>query len=826
MKRAMAAIAIGSVLIWNMSPVGSAFQGSPDCMVSPASIDFGRADAGSSVEATLTVTNVNPGAFTFTLNTIVSDNPVFSVVSTVPPLPATLLSGNSVTVTVRFTCPPGVTGRQTGRLTLITTPPKVGPPGVFVCGPVMVTGVCGSEPAQSGTIEPETGGTVTDPATGASIEIPRNTLRNRVRVSVLTLNSPLRISRINNNCGVPIQTDERFPDVRGFSRATDIVRFEVNPCGTIVFGPSARITMGLLRSLFPRGLPLGSSLRLFELARSEGQPIFLDTGIVARVTGPGRFPGLGDFVSVPDIPVFSTFAAFCSGDVCEAGAPLSLAVAQAGENNRLFFPNIVTNGRQTRISIANPDLSATLPVTFTAYNEIGAEVGHQSQTVPVNRQESFQVSTLFPDFTGGSIIAERQGGGLMAGFYEIADNFAAPTILSGSSGVQTPQPALIFPSIKSANGGITEIRVFNSNASEVTIKLAGFTSLGDRINPTNSAQQALSEIMLPGFGTLVLSSTGSSNPYDVQLNFAALDGGYVIVQTTDGRGVTGGEIFGEMIGGLLTLAALNGLSFPSGCLASSTDAGACHVDTSPESPVPSVLGQRTLYATDLESNPAETILSLVNVSDSPAGFALTAFDPVGRFLKTVPRMGFITIGPHQVFHASMLDLFGFNPSPGYVRVEDQSSSFVGPLISRRTISGSFTTTVPLIADDPQLAQTATNTFFSRVQLDPPSASPGQTTGMLVFNPNNNPLQFTITVVDDNGVRRQSVPQGLVARGIFTRVRFSLSTLFPNLAVSGGFARVQVTTPPGPGQGGRIIPVASYRVSSVVSAVPQQSAQPE
>jgi hypothetical protein len=57
--------------------------------------------------------------------------------------------------------------------------------------------------------------------------------------------------------------------------------------------------------------------------------------------------------------------------------------------------------------------------------------------------------------------------------------------------------------------------------------------------------------------------------------------------------------------------------------------------------------------------------------------------------------------------------------------------------------------------------------------------------------------------------------------MFTRVQQSLNVLFPNVTVSSGFAQVLVTTAPGPGLGGRLIPVAAYRSSPVVSTVPSQ-----
>jgi hypothetical protein len=218
----------------------------------------------------------------------------------------------------------------------------------------------------------------------------------------------------------------------------------------------------------------------------------------------------------------------------------------------------------------------------------------------------------------------------------------------------------------------------------------------------------------------------------------------------------------------------------------------------------------------LENTPAESILYLVNVSDRPAPLAFSAFSELGQFRATVPATGFMTINPHQVFQMSVVELFGFNPSPGYVRVEDPNSAFVGGIINR--ISGRYGTAVPIIPDDPRLAQTATTTAFSRLEL-----MSGTTTGMVILNPNNNPLGFTIKATDENGIARESPPQMVAPRGTFARV--SVGVLFPNIFVRSGFAQVQVTTEPGPGMGGHVIPVAVYRSGTVVSTVPPQNKQP-
>jgi hypothetical protein len=674
-------------------------------------------------------------------------------------------------------------------------------------------------PCDGAEILPDDGGMVTDARSRAMIEIPPHTLKSAVRVKIFSVDSPASPCPLDTRCGVSVRPGEILPDVPGFRRATGVIRFEADPCRTIMFGPSGRIKLNLLASLFPNGLPVGRSLRLFELARFGERLVFLDTGIAARVTGPGQSPSMGDFVMAPDIPVFSTFAVFMP----VAGREPSATIASQLANQRLYFPVIhQSHGRQTRISIANADASMPLNVTFTAFDEVGHMMGEQSRVVVANRQASFPISALFPNFAVGAIVATGHGGA-MTGFYEIADNFSSPTTLSGADGIQMSRPALIFPIVQVSPENFTDLRVFNPNASPVSVSCAGFTSAGDRVDPVNASGQVVASFLLPAFGTLVMSSSDTSSVYDVRLPFNRLDGGCVVVQTTDGQGLTGGEIFGTMMGAQQMLGVVNSMTFPSGCFSLPDDGFGCHVDESPEAPVPSATRQHTMYAVNVENHPAEPIVYLINIGDRPAQLAFTAFSDVGQFRAASPPSGFRTIGPRQVFQASLLSLFGFNPSPGYVRVEDADSSFVGCIINRA--SGRYVTALPLMPDEPPLAQMATTTFFSRVQLDPASASPRQLTGLTIFNPSNNSVQFTITLTDAGGTTRQSPAQPVAARGVFTRARQSLSVLFPGVTTSTGFMRVQVTTAPRPGQGGRIMPITIYRANQVVSTVPQQNKQP-
>ncbi|MBI4468249.1 MAG: choice-of-anchor D domain-containing protein, partial [Acidobacteria bacterium] len=86
------------------------------CAVSPTNLMFGDVQSGTSRDLTFTVANA--GNIPFTITGIASSNPLFSIVS--PAFPTTVAPGGSLTVTARFTAPPGSSGPQSGSLTINT----------------------------------------------------------------------------------------------------------------------------------------------------------------------------------------------------------------------------------------------------------------------------------------------------------------------------------------------------------------------------------------------------------------------------------------------------------------------------------------------------------------------------------------------------------------------------------------------------------------------------------------------------------------------------------------------------------------------------------
>lgn len=135
MKRAMGLAAGMLFLLSGMNFSGWTFQGTRPCDVVPANLNFGQVQIGFSRESTFTAINNGPNPFT--VEAINSNNPAFTVVGTDQPLPATLMVGETLLVTVQFECVQA--GMTSGQLTLDTDPDGV-------CGTVRVSGTCTTEP--------------------------------------------------------------------------------------------------------------------------------------------------------------------------------------------------------------------------------------------------------------------------------------------------------------------------------------------------------------------------------------------------------------------------------------------------------------------------------------------------------------------------------------------------------------------------------------------------------------------------------------------------------------------------------------------------------
>jgi uncharacterized repeat protein (TIGR01451 family) len=104
------------------------------CDVSSRTINFGQVPAGQGANQTFNI--INNGTSPFTVNSINSTNPAFTIVN--PPLPFTVPPGGNVPVTVRLTCPPTGQGPQNGTLSFNINCGQVS----LNCGTVNVSGFC------------------------------------------------------------------------------------------------------------------------------------------------------------------------------------------------------------------------------------------------------------------------------------------------------------------------------------------------------------------------------------------------------------------------------------------------------------------------------------------------------------------------------------------------------------------------------------------------------------------------------------------------------------------------------------------------------------
>jgi hypothetical protein len=268
---------------------------------------------------------------------------------------------------------------------------------------------------------------------------------------------------------------------------------------------------------------------------------------------------------------------------------------------------------------------------------------------------------------------------------------------------------------------------------------------------------------------------------------------------------------------------LNGLMLPAGCLLLKPTEAACHVDESPTSSVPQAANQHTLYALGFENSPARAEFVVVNVGDVDAPVAFTAYAEDGMYRATWPTStAFRNLRPSEVLRMSIQDMFGFNPAPGYVRIEDADSSLVGGVITSDPSSNRYKTALPFFPDRPQLTQISSQSFLSRIHIDPSSANPRVDTGLTILNPNENELSLAITVRSSAG-QPDTKSQTIVERGMLNRMRPSVSVLFAE--ARDGYIEVLVTNKLGTGEGGRVFVVGAYRSRDSISSFIEQTKSP-
>jgi hypothetical protein len=642
----------------------------------------------------------------------------------------------------------------------------------------------------------EFGGTIMDDAgTGAGLKVPRHTLKTD---TVVSLN---------------VMRGARLP-VTGFVQVSEVVQIESQPDGAVAFGPGFDLTLPLLGNI-----PQNARLRVFQLVEVENQLVPLETGIEAeRVTPPGNI------ALVSGLEVFGTYILYVSERPTKnlsqkSRRPLQRPIHRAQESpptddpllanpnqgggsaTTLYFPVVgQQSGRDARLSLVNPDVQQDRLVTLTAYNDDGTLHDNRLEVVLRGRQKSLLVSDLFPSLPSGAIVA--QSNGPVRGFYEIADNFTAPQMLDGAEANLMPLTAMVFLLIRTRDGAITEIHLFNPNDGTVMVRLAAYASSGRRV------QLSQETITLQSHQRTVISSRSGSSLFLSN----ELEGGFVFVESVGPVGIVGAEVVEEAMGGERNVAVLNGVGLPNGCVP--TGFGSCQINPPPAA------RQHTAYAIHLDDDlRVETEVVAANVSDQDTLIAFSAFDSAGNYQGGHPSpRAFLFLRAHEVRRFTVFDLFGIDLASldGYVRIDDPDSGVVGAVVNRDAMGRTFLTALPLVPDLTQQGQEETEAFFSRLEIR--LSNPVVQTGLFILNPNGNDVRFVLSVIDARGMERAE-PQTVIERGTFFRARRSLSDLLSG--VSDGYFRINVQADLRPGMGGRLIPYATYRSPGYLSAVPPQ-----
>jgi CSLREA domain-containing protein/uncharacterized repeat protein (TIGR01451 family) len=619
----------------------------------------------------------------------------------------------------------------------------------------------------------ETGGRVKDERRPeAAVTIPRNTLKADTLVSIDVV--PMSQVQIES----------------GFLPISEVVRFSARPGSAVGVGPGMDLDFPLRTPPPPQ--ELDRPLRLLQMAGNR----LVDTGIEAEIV---RNEMQIHVARALGVEVFGTYVV-----AADFRQPGSTEPDQAG-NLKLYFP-LIGQGpeRQTQISFANNDGGRTRRIRVTAYNNDGTLHG-QPLTVDLlmRRQTTLRVAQRFPGLQTGAIVAEADGP--VTGFYEVADNFDQLTMLDGAEAVLTPLSAMVFPVMSITGSSLTEIHLFNPSDTAARVRLAAFARDG---SPVRLSQDML---MLGPLRRAVISSRGGAAPGLPR----ELDGGYLFAETERGVGIIGAELVEEARGGERNLTILNGLPLPGNCVPAGR--GDCQNDVSrPEASAP-----HSAYAVHLEpGEQLDTELVIINVSHQDALVALAAFDCQGRLIGTEPsEQGFLRLKAHEVMRVSAI-IGGADPATGngYVQILDPASALVGAVINRDR-NGRFMTAVPLV---PYLARGGlerTNVFFSRLQIDG-----AVSTGVFILNPNDQPVRFLFTGVDDLGRPHEATTQVADERGTFHRARESVNAIVPANPLQIGFLNLQAQERE-PGRRVRLITYATYRSERYFSAIPPQRPGP-
>jgi len=388
-------------------------------------------------------------------------------------------------------------------------------------------------------------------------------------------------------------------------------------------------------------------------------------------------------------------------------------------------------GLSESVGLAMVNTSAeTAHVELTGFDISGGHVGAvYKKDIPAASQFSILLNEALPSLKQGWVQITSNKPDLMS--FSLLFN-AGLTKMDGAELSSAISSKLLFPEIRKQVSSDTQLFVVNPNAEQVEVELRFHTA-------TQNTLLLSQKISAHGAYSRAFSTFGGGS----------ISGGYVTVETKEGKPVFGMEIFSSAS----SVAGLLGLDM-----------------TRP---------QATLLGAQLASTSAvDTILNVINLGTTAVDVTFEAFDEAGTLLKSVVAT---KLAAGQQYRKTATEIFGLGKDiVGWARIGATNGKLVGCLSFSDT-AGNFMASLPL-----QAAGAREFVLGHVAQTDEVF------TGVTLLNAGTGYAEVSLEVLDKTGASKGISLFELKPNEKRARL---LTEYIPDLAKQeGGFVRVRSSAP--------------------------------
>jgi minor extracellular serine protease Vpr len=406
--------------------------------------------------------------------------------------------------------------------------------------------------------------------------------------------------------------------------------------------------------------------------------------------------------SNPDLPLLDYY-----GHLRTAGGNVDIGAIETDSLYPLAFPVLANGvqplwkgGLQTAFSIYNTG-NAGASVGFVTYASTGESLGNANESLPVGSSVPILGEQLFNFNPGQNVLGSVLISGTqpMAGFYLLTDSsfqrFATTVNASGQASTE-----LLFPYFRSDTSRYVKYILFNPGSNTASVQAQLYSSSGSTLSSTTMSIAAK--------GQAVFSFDNTASP-----------SGYVHVQSS--RPLTGTELLGDPEKLVALAAQIKG-------------------------------SESRLFFPFFAVNEAySTLVGVVNPAAAPANVILTAYDRSGQQLgKSVS----LSLDPNAQMLETASQLFGIAGGPvttGYIVANGDQPGITG------FVELDFSGTVHSAAAVPADSLPHKKLVFSDVANQVPSGSGIlYETGLVLMNPLETAVQYTLNVYDGSGARKATM----------------------------------------------------------------------